>query len=225
MPRQLTFDLPVLTALGRDDFFVSPANKLAVAALDTTRNWPDRKMMLIGPEGSGKSHLAQIWAATQRTLVMTAATLSDPVPARISAVVIEDCDRIAGDIRAETALFHLHNIVLADGGQILFTARIPPGQWGLTLPDLASRMQATATAALLPPDDALLGAVLVKLFADRQIAPPSALIPWLVTRMDRSFAAARQLVSTIDAKALEQGRPIGRALAAEVLDSLDQDAQ
>ena len=86
-------------------------------------------------------------------------------------------------------------------------------------------MQATATAALLPPDDALLGAVLVKLFADRQIAPPSALIPWLVTRMDRSFAAARQLVSTIDAKALEQGRPIGRALAAEVLDSLDQDAQ
>jgi chromosomal replication initiation ATPase DnaA len=225
MPRQLTFDLPVLTALGRDDFFVSPANSLAAAALDAPNGWPDRKMMLVGPEGSGKSHLAQIWAATQHGTVMTATALRDPVPALAAAVVIEDCDRIAGDRLAETKLFHLHNIVLAEGGQILFTARTPPNQWGLALPDLASRMEATATATLLPPDDVLLGAVLVKLFADRQIAPPSTLIPWLVTHMDRSFAAARRFVGTLDAMALAQGRPIGRTLAAEVLDSWDQDAQ
>ena len=222
MPLQLTFDLPVRTALGRDDFYVSPANGLAVAALDTPENWPDRRMLLVGPEGSGKSHLAQIWAATQHGTVRAAATLCDPPPPPGSAVAIEDCDRIAGDRRAETALFHMHNMILAEGGKLLLTARTPPQHWELTLPDLASRMQSATTARLLSPDDALLGAVLVKLFADRQIAPSAALIPWLVSRMDRSFAAARDLVRTLDAQALAQGRPVN-TLAAEIDAGRDPD--
>jgi chromosomal replication initiation ATPase DnaA len=217
MPRQLAFDLPVRPALGRGDFFVSPANALAVAQIDAG-GWPAGKLLLIGPEGAGKSHLAQVWATETGAEVLAAADLPEG-PAEALAVVVEDVDRIAGDPVAETRLFHLHNHVLARGGRLLITASAPPRTWGLVLPDLASRMEATAQAALLPPDDALLSAVLVKLFADRQIAVAPSLIPWLVTRMDRSFAAARRLVAELDARALARGGPVTREIAREVLDS------
>jgi chromosomal replication initiation ATPase DnaA len=129
------------------------------------------------------------------------------------AVVVENADQIAG---AEAQLFHLHNLVTTTGA-LLLTARTPPRDWGLTLPDLKSRMQATPIAQLDVPDDALLSAVLVKLFADRQIAIPANLIPYLVSRMPRSIGAARALVASLDARALAAGRPITRALAGEVL--------
>lgn len=224
MARQLTFDLPVRPALGREDFFVSPANALALAALDAAADWPQGKMLLIGPEGAGKSHLAQVWAGAESARVVAAAELAalplpDPAP-----LVVEDADRIAGDRAAEVALFHLHNHMLSGRARLLITARAAPRSWGLTLPDLASRMEATASAQLLPPDDALLAAVLVKLFADRQIAVAPALIPWLVQRMDRSFAAARRLVAELDARSLARGGPVTRALAAEILDSAILDA-
>lgn len=222
MPRQLTFDLPVRPALGRGDFFVSPANALALAALDAG-NWPEGKMLLVGPEGAGKSHLARVWATEAHARVLDAAALPDAPPDDL-ALVVEDAERTAGDRAAETALFHLHNHVLARGGRLLLTAGAAPRLWGLTLPDLASRMEATTTATLLPPDDALLAAVLVKLFADRQIAVAPTLIDWLLPRMDRSFAAARRLVAELDARALARGGAVTRALAAEVLDSDDPDA-
>ncbi|OYX45313.1 MAG: chromosomal replication initiator DnaA [Rhodobacterales bacterium 32-67-9] len=222
MPRQLTFDLPVRPALGRGDFFVSPSNALALAALDAG-GWPEGKMLLVGPEGAGKSHLAQVWATETRARVLDATALPGQPPDDL-ALVVEDAERIAGDRAAETALFHLHNHVLARGGRLLLTAGAAPRLWGLTLPDLASRMEATTTATLLPPDDALLAAVLVKLFADRQIAVAPTLIDWLLPRMDRSFAAARRLVAELDARALARGGAVTRALAAEVLDSDDTDA-
>lgn len=217
MARQLAFDLPARPALGRGDFFVSPANALALAQIDRG-DWPGGKLLLVGPAGAGKSHLAQVWAAETGAGVLAASALPDAPPATM-CLVVEDADRIAGDRAAETRLFHLHNHLLGAGGRLLITAGATPRRWGLVLPDLASRMEATAVAGLLPPDDALLSAVLVKLFADRQIAVAPHLIAWLVRRMDRSFAAARTLVAEIDARALASGGPVTREIARAALDS------
>lgn len=222
MTRQMILDLPVRQARGRDDFFVAPPNALALATLDDSAGWPSGRMLLIGPEGAGKSHLAAIWAGAHDAPILPAATLTDaeaPAAARRGAVVIEDAHRIAAAApAAEEALFHLHNLMQAEGGRMLLTAASPPRDWGLRLPDLASRMAALASVRIGLPDDALLSAVLVKLFADRQTKVPRSLIPWLVGHMDRSFDAARRLVAALDARAVAEGRPLSRAMAAEVLD-------
>ncbi len=214
MTGQLAFNLPVTEAFQRADFFASPANAAALQAVEKTDT---PRLLLIGPHGSGKTHLAHIWARATGAEFLPLATLPDriatlPPTARI---VIDNADATPRD---ETALFHLHNL-LGPSGRLLLTATTPPRDWGLTLPDLYSRLQAMPTARIDPPDDALLSAVLVKLFADRQIAVPPALIPYLTSRMERSIAAARSLVATLDARALAEARPISRALAAEVLDS------
>ncbi|PZR00487.1 MAG: chromosomal replication initiator DnaA [Cereibacter sphaeroides] len=222
MIRQLAFELPLREALGREDFMISPANALALETLSDWRNWPGGRMLLIGPEGAGKTHLAHVWAADTQAIIVPGyglATQNLPALAIKGAVIIEDADRIAAT--DQPALFHLHNMISERGGRLLLTARQPVRDWGLDLPDLISRMQAVAVTRLQPPDDALLSAVLVKLFTDRQIAISPALIPYLVSRMDRSFAAARALVARLDARALSQGRAITRGLAADIL--LDPD--
>lgn len=223
MSRQLAFDLPSGEAFRRVDFFTSPANAQALAAVEAWQDWPGGKLVLIGPEGAGKTHLAHVWAEMAGAEVISAHRLIDTDLHDLAQcpVVVENADRIAGDRDAEVALFHLHNLMAAGpmaGRGLLITAASPPRDWGLKLPDLLSRMQATAVAQLDPPDDALLSAVLIKLFADRQIVVPPNLIPYLVSRMDRSFAAAREWVKFLDARALALGRPVTRALAAEVLD-------
>ncbi len=223
MIRQLAFNLPTREAFRREDFFPSAANAEALAAIDGWQNWPAGKMLLIGPAGSGKTHLAHLWAeGADANLIggyeLQAANL--PVLAAVGAVAVQDADQIAGNLAAETALFHLHNL-LAGEGRLLITAATPPRDWGLRLPDLQSRLQATAITHLHAPDDALLSAVLIKLFADRQITVPPNLIPYLVQRMDRSIAAARDLVAALDARALALGRPVTRALAADLLDRPD----
>jgi chromosomal replication initiation ATPase DnaA len=227
MPRQLTLDLPVRPALGRDDFFVSPANALAVAMIDAPQSWPLGKLLIAGPEGSGKSHLATVWATQAGAVTLAADDLegADPDALAQGALVIEDAGRVAGRRAAEEALFHLHNLMLSRGHRLLLTARCEPRQWALTLPDLKSRLEGTALARLEPPDDALLAAVILKLFADRQIQVPPTLVSYLVARIDRSFAAARKLVAALDARALAHGRPVSRALAAELLDSPGLGAQ
>ena len=220
MIQQLIFDLPVGARLTRADFCVTPANALALAAVDAWRTWPNNKMLVVGPEGAGKSHLAQIWASDANAVLVPATQLAVTDISALAAhraVGIEDADTLAGDPAAEAALFHLHNL-LATSGSLLVTGKTPPRDWGLTLPDLASRMQATALTCLDPPDDALLAAVLAKLFADRQLAISANLIPYLVVRMDRSIAAARRLVDALDARALSQHRPITRAMAGELLE-------
>lgn len=219
MGEQLTFDLPVRPALGREDFFVSPANALAVTTLDQPELWPNGKLLLIGPEGAGKTHLAMVFAARTGAQVIEAGDLAAADLPEAAALVIENADTVAGDTAAETALFHLHNHMTGRGGLLLLTAARAPRDWGLTLPDLQSRMEATATATLLPPDDALLGAVLVKLFADRQLQVAPGFIRWLVRRIDRSFATARAVVAALDAEALATKRPINSTLAATLLDS------
>ncbi len=218
MAEQLAFPLPRLEARGREAFFVSPANALAVRQLEHWQGWPDRKLLLVGPPGSGKSHLAGIWAERAGAAVVQAAALAEAnVPRQAGGpVLVEDADRLPAS--AEAALFHLHNLVLAGGHALLLTARGPVRDWPVRLADLRSRLEGTSAATLPPPDDPLLAALLVKLFADRQIAPPPRLIDYCVRRMDRSSAAAAALVEALDRAALATGRPIGVPLAATLLD-------
>ena len=222
MSRQLTFELPVRTALGRGDFFISPANALALAAVEA--DWPQGKLVLIGPQGSGKTHLAQVWAARVQAQVLPSdLTRVDLSAVSAQALVVEDADRLAGPAQ-EQALLHLHNLSQAAGGRLLLTARTPPARWPTALADLSSRLQAMATAALAPPDDALLHAVLVKQFADRQLTVSPALILYLGSRMERSLAAVGALVAALDARALAERRPVSRAMAAEWLDNAGKGA-
>ena len=226
MARQLTFDLPARPALGRDAFFVSDSNSLALAAVDGWRDWSSGKLLLVGPTGSGKTHLAHVWAADAEAGITPAAALTeDVVPALVqhSAIVVEDADAVADNSAAERALFHLHNLALAEGVPILFTAAETPGTWGIALPDLASRMQATQVARLEAPDDGLLAALFVKLFTDRQLAVSPQLVDWLVRHTERSFSAAHTTIARLDEAALRAGKTLSRDFASKVLRT-DDDA-
>ena len=220
MATQLGLDLPVRTARGRDDFLVAPSNAMAVAMIENWRNWSGAKMVLTGPEGAGKTHLTHVWAEAARATIIPAVNLdAQDVPSLAqSCVAVEDVPNIASDPEAQTALFHLHNMVLAEGHSLLLTGTGSAAHWGITLPDLKSRLQGALEASIDAPDDALLSAVLVKLLADRQLMPPPDLIPYLLIRMDRSFADANRIVGALDRESLARKRPITRALAALVLD-------
>jgi len=213
---QLTFDLPVRETRGREDFFVAPSNATAVAALDAWQDWPLGKLVLIGPEGAGKTHLSHVWMQMTGAVLIPANDLTtEGVPALGNRVVVEDVDRGVD----EAALFHLHNALAEVGGSLLLTARTAPRDWGLGLPDLISRVSAASVARLEAPDDALLQAVILKQFADRQLTVSPELIDWLLARIERSFAAAHHAVDVLDSAALEKGRPVTRALAREILDA------
>ncbi|NMD08545.1 MAG: hypothetical protein GYA66_11270 [Phyllobacteriaceae bacterium] len=217
--RQLTLDLTHRPALAREDFLVSPSNATAVALVDQWPNWPTHGAIIVGPPGSGKSHLASVWqqkaSATLRPAVaLTAETVTADMQS--SALVVEDADAAGLD---ERALFHALNQARQQGGHILITAASMPAQWKVRLPDLASRLNALPVAAIMPPDDALLRGVLVKHFADRQIAVSEQIIGYIVLRMPRSLDALRQIVSEIDARALQEGAEVTRPFVARILAS------
>jgi chromosomal replication initiation ATPase DnaA len=215
-PRQLALALDHAANLTRDDFLPGPSNENALALLDRWPDWPARMLALVGPEGSGKSHLASIWATESGARFMSARALTlDTWPEALAtgALVLEDC---APDAVDERALFHLLNLVREDDGWLLLTARSMPTLWTIALPDLTSRLRAMPVASLAMPDEALLRAVMVKLFADRQLAVDEALIGYLLPRIGRSFAAARDAVDMLDREALQRGRPVNRTLAAEL---------
>jgi chromosomal replication initiation ATPase DnaA len=222
MAEPLSCDLPARAALERDDFFISPSNALALALIDRTEHWPNGKLVLIGPEGAGKTHLASVWAAQTQAQITQAKDLAAADIDRLAQAptVVENLDHIAGDRSLETALFHLHNLAAANAVPLLVTTRLAPHHLPLALPDLASRMQAAQIAELSAPDDTLLAAVLMKLFADRQIAPAPDVIPYLTLRIDRSFAAAQRTVAALDKAAMQSGRKLTRKLAGSVLDNL-----
>lgn len=219
MPEQLTFDLPARAALGRDDFFVTPANALAMAMLDAWPDWPEGRLLITGPGGAGKSHLAAVWAARAEARILAAETLRpEDIPDLVQGpIVIEDLERLPLGA-AEHALFHLLNLARAEGQSVLMSAACGARQLPIALPDLASRVQAVTSVAVDPPDEALLGAVLVKLFDDRQLQVSANLIPYLQARMERSFAAAQDIVARLDAEALRSRAPISRAMARRLLD-------
>jgi chromosomal replication initiation ATPase DnaA len=216
-PHQLNLALGHRESFDRADFLCGQGNKAALALIDSWAEWPSRAMALTGPEGSGKSHLAAIWArAAGAGLIASHAIDAPTVPQALSrgALAIEDADR--GKLN-EAALFHLLNLAREQSAYVLITARQTPASWPVTLPDLASRLRALPVVTLHPPDDALLAAVLVKLFADRQLAVDERLIEFLVQRIERSFAAARAAVAELDHEAMRLKRPVSRALAAEIL--------
>lgn len=220
MATQLSFDLPSKTALGREDFFVSPANALAVAMISAT-SWPGNKLVLSGPAGSGKTHLAHVWAAETGGQIVQAVDLRDgDVPELARApVAVEDVPAIAADKEQQKTLFHLHNLVLAEGRALLMTGRGAPRLWQLPLADLQSRVEGAHHVALEAPDDALLGAVLAKLFTDRQLNPGPDVIAYLGKHMDRSFETAARIVAQLDEIALAEKRDITRALAVRLLNT------
>lgn len=219
MAQQLSFDLPAKTALGRDDFFVAPSNAMAVALLDPSFHWPSGKLVLTGPVGSGKTHLAHVWASQTGAKILQASSLREEQVPRLAQapVVVEDVPAIAGNPEAQNALFHLHNLVLSNGHALMLTGRAAPNLWQLSLADLQSRVQAATHAELQAPDDALLAVVLAKLFNDRQVTPKPDVIPYLVAHMDRSFAAAAVIVKQLDSLALSEGRTLSRPLAVRLM--------
>ncbi len=215
--RQLSLDLPPRVALGAQDFFVSEANRRAYAQV-TDGGWPHDKLALIGAVGAGKSHLARVWQARTGARILEAHSLVEALartrPAGDALIAIEDADALTPD--AEEPLFHLHNRLAAGGGHLLLTARTAPVDWAIALPDLASRMQATAMVRIGDPDDGLLRAVLIKHFADRQLMPSPRVIDYLSTHLERSFAAAAAAVARLDALALSHKSAITLTLARHV---------
>jgi chromosomal replication initiation ATPase DnaA len=215
-PRQLAFALPHAESFAREDFLGGASNAAALRLIEQWPDWPDRVLALTGPEGAGKSHLAAIWAEIAGARRVAARTLGEVdliAELATAALVVED----AGGEFDERALFHLINLVRQEEAYLLITARAAPATWGVALPDLSSRLRAIPVVALDPPDDALLRAVMVKLFADRQLAVDESLIAYLASRIERSFAGARAAVDGLDREALRQQRPVTRALAAELM--------
>ncbi|GGG73146.1 hypothetical protein GCM10011415_21740 [Salipiger pallidus] len=223
-PEQLNLPLPVRPAVGREDYYVSSSNALAVKLIDQWQTWPNGKMILVGPRGGGKTHLARVWAAeTQAEIVPASALRRIHIPdLSHGPVCVENADAIAGSRTDEEALFHLHNLALAEGQPLLITASAPPREWKLLVPDLRSRMEGTQTATLPEPDDRLLTAVLLKLLTDRQCVPAPEVISYLVRHMPRSFSMAIRIVDALDARAMGRPRGITRALARDVLSRLEQ---
>lgn len=218
-PEQLILELPLRAAHGADDFLVSGANAAAVELVDTWPDWPEPCALLAGPPGSGKSHLGRVWQNRSQAQLVTASQLSDATVALFqhagaNALMIEDIDR---GLSEERVLFHLLNQARESGRHLLLTSRTAPGDLDIALPDLRSRLRALAVMTIAEPDDALLGGVLVKLFADRQLGVDPAVIGYLVRHMDRSFDAARTVVATIDAISLAKRRKVTRPVAAEAL--------
>jgi chromosomal replication initiation ATPase DnaA len=215
--RQLAFDLPVRTALGRQDFFLSAANASAVEMIDRWPDWPAATLFLVGPPASGKSHLAQVWRAASGALIMPADELrTEAVPEALAngALALEDAP---GSVLDERAFFHLMNHAREHRAFVLVTSQTLPALWPVSLADLRSRLRASPAVELKPPDDALLRAVLVKHFTDRQIAVDEAVVSYLVSRMERSFEAARRLVTEIDRRALAEKADVTRSFVARVV--------
>jgi chromosomal replication initiation ATPase DnaA len=216
-PRQLLLALDHSVSFARDDFLSGPSNVAALSLVERWPDWPDRIVALIGPEGSGKSHLAAIWAEATGARILSAKLLSTTsVPGALAtgALVIEDLE--AADLD-EQALFHLINLAREERTYLLLTSRSAVASFPIRIRDLASRLRAVPIVTVAPPDDTLLRSLLVKLAADRQLSFDESLLNYLVNRIERSFSAAHATVQKLDREAMRQHRPVTRALAAEVL--------
>ena len=223
MASQLTFDLALPPpTYAREDFVVSPGNREALAWIDRWPDWPAPALALGGPPGCGKTHLAHIWAARSGAKVIdgkalenqSVADLSD-LAAQSPTIVVEEADRAP-----ERALFHLYNLMRERRGFLLLTSTALPAHWSITLPDLASRLRAAPAVAVAPPDDELLGSIILKQLADRQLHAGAGVVHYLVAHMERSAESARRVVAALDRRALAERREIDRRLAADVLAEL-----
>lgn len=220
-PQQLPLAFGHEPASGRDDLVISDPVSAAAGIIDRWPDWPSPVVIIVGPAGSGKSHLASVWQRKSGAQPIFDGGPADPVRlAGQYAVLFEDADRLPLD---ETALFHVINQVRSAGTSLLITARGWPLTWGVTLPDLLSRLKAATLVEIGAPDDLLLTQVLFKLFADRQLLVDEKLIAYIVSRMERSLEAAQGIVERLDRLALARGARVGRALAGEVLNEMGGD--
>lgn len=213
-PRQLALALDHDESYARDDFLPGPGNAAALTLIESWPDWPANAVALIGPEGSGKSHLASIWANASGARTMSGRALGESdllASLATGALVVEET--VAAD---ERSLFHLINLAREEESFLLFTARTAPTSWSIAIPDLASRLRALPVVTLQSPDDAMLRGVIIKLAADRQLSLDDSVVRYLLSHVERSFAAARAAVIALDNEALRQGRPASRALAAEL---------
>lgn len=213
-PRQLALALDHDESYARDDFLPGPGNAAALTLIESWPDWPANAVALIGPEGSGKSHLASIWANASGARTMSGRALGESnllASLATGALVVEET--VAAD---ERSLFHLINLAREEESFLLFTARTAPTSWSIAIPDLASRLRALPVVTLQAPDDAMLRGVIIKLAADRQLSLDDSVVRYLLSHVERSFAAARAAVIALDNEALRQGRPASRALAAEL---------
>jgi chromosomal replication initiation ATPase DnaA len=223
-PGQLVFDLASDPCFGLEDFLVSASNETAYRIIQSWPAWPARILLITGPRGAGKSHLAAIWAKRTKAQCQNAAALAEtdlPALAAGGAVVIEDAERVGA---AETALFHLLNLASEEAAFTVLTARGWPSGWGIRIPDLLSRLRQAPVAEMGEPDDALVRAVLVKLFQDRQLTVDTSVVEYVALHTERSLDAARALVAELDREALVRGRRITRSMAADVLRRLAEGA-
>ena len=222
---QLALDLGHRTALDADDFLVAPSNRDAVLWVDRWPGWPAPALVVHGPPGCGKSHLAHVWRARSGARALAPEGLVRGAPGDLlgeaNCAVVEDCGA-AGD---ERALMHLYNLVAERRGHLLLTAAKPPSRWPIGLPDLRSRLVAAPAVAIGAPDDGLIGAVLVKLFGDRQLRVGAGVVEFLLARMERTFDAARRIVAALDRESLAGGRNITVPLARQVLKQLETTAE
>jgi len=215
-PRQLVLALDHAVSFAREDFLSGPSNNAALTLVDRWPDWPNRVMVLTGPEGAGKSHLAAIWAEAAGARVLSGKLLGEtnlPAAFATGALVLEDLEPNDLD---ERALFHFLNLAREENAFVLITARAAPNTFPVAIRDLASRLRSIPAVALTAPDDALLRSLIVKLAADRQLSVDEPLVNYVVNRIERSFAAARAAVAHLDEEAMRQHRPVTRALAAEL---------
>ena len=220
--QQLALDLGLRPAHGREDFLLAPCNESAVALLDAWPDWPGPAAAIYGAAGCGKSHLAAVWQARTGADAIDAgalkgANLPDILPDGGRSVLEVREAEIAGNRVREEALLHFYNLTAECGGSILFVARTAPARWPVELPDLRSRLAAVPAVSVGQPDDDLIAAVLVKLFADRQLRVGQDVIAYMLPRMARSFEAAQGLVDDIDRAAMSERRSITVPLVGAVL--------
>lgn len=219
---QLVLDLGHRPALGREDFLVAPGNRVAVAWIDRWPDWPGPTLALHGPAGAGKSHLGEVWRAASGAARIDGAMLAAAEPRALlgeaQACVLDNLeDAVAGDEVCAGNLLRLYNMLVERGGNLLLLGRNAPARWPVRLRDLRTRLAAVPAIELSAPDDALIEALLIKLFADRQLRVGAEVVRFLVPRIERSFAAARALVEALDKAALACGREITVPLARTVL--------
>lgn len=219
--QQIPLDLGHRTAMGRDDFLIAPNNQDAVAWIDHWPEWPAPVVILYGPIASGKSHLVAVWKEKSEAAYINPAALNDSsvrdLAQQARHLIIEDADSLIGKVEREKGLFHLYNLFKEEKRTLLITLQEPPIRRSFAVPDLASRLRAAPAVAIREPDDVLLGAILVKLFNDRQLRVGADVVSYIVSHMERSFEAARIIVEQADTRAMIEKRAVSIPLIKDIL--------